>query len=49
VPKAPTPDDADASLPVDTVEMHARLTKRIAELQRERQGYWQKILKTISK
>jgi pSer/pThr/pTyr-binding forkhead associated (FHA) protein len=29
-------------------DLHAHLTQRIAELQRERQGHWQKILKAIS-
>jgi hypothetical protein len=33
---------------VDTVEFHAEITKRIAELQRERQGYWRKILSVMS-
>jgi hypothetical protein len=34
---------------MSTAEMHALLTKRIAELQKERQGYWQKILSTINR
>jgi pSer/pThr/pTyr-binding forkhead associated (FHA) protein len=33
---------------VDTVEFHAEITKRIAELQRERQGYWRRILSAMS-
>jgi len=33
---------------VDTVEFHAEITKRIAELQRERQGYWRRILSVMS-
>ena len=34
---------------VDDREMHSLLTKRIAELQRERQGYWQRILSALHK
>jgi len=30
-------------------QIHALLTQRIAQLQRERQGYWQRILSTINK
>jgi hypothetical protein len=30
-------------------ELHSVLTERIAQLQRERQGYWQRILSTINK
>jgi hypothetical protein len=30
-------------------QIHAGLTERIAQLQRERQGYWQRILSTINK
>jgi pSer/pThr/pTyr-binding forkhead associated (FHA) protein len=33
---------------VSTVEFHAEITKRIAELQRERQGYWRRILSVMS-
>ncbi len=36
------------SSPVDTAEFHAQITRRIAELQGERQGYWRKILSVIS-
>jgi pSer/pThr/pTyr-binding forkhead associated (FHA) protein len=42
-------ESARASGPSDAVELHGDLTKRIAELQRERQGYWQRILSVISK
>ena len=28
--------------------MYADLTRRITELQKERRGYWQRILKTIN-
>jgi pSer/pThr/pTyr-binding forkhead associated (FHA) protein len=34
---------------VDDRQVHSLLTKRIAELQRERQGYWQRILSAIHK
>jgi hypothetical protein len=30
-------------------QIHAHLSQRIAELQRERQGYWQRILSTINR
>jgi pSer/pThr/pTyr-binding forkhead associated (FHA) protein len=30
-------------------QIHAHLTERIAELQRQRQGYWQRILSTINR
>jgi pSer/pThr/pTyr-binding forkhead associated (FHA) protein len=40
---------AAAPMPSNNVQMHAHLSKRIAELQKERQGYWQKILNTINK
>jgi len=33
---------------VDTVEFHAQITKRIADLQRERQGYWRRILSVMT-
>jgi pSer/pThr/pTyr-binding forkhead associated (FHA) protein len=36
------------SSPVDSVMAHTQITKRIAELQRERQGYWRKILTAMS-
>jgi pSer/pThr/pTyr-binding forkhead associated (FHA) protein len=42
----PSEDGAPA---LDAAELHAVLTKRITELQRERQGYWQKILGAIGK
>ena len=29
-------------------EVYSHLTRRITELQRERQGYWQRILKVIN-
>jgi pSer/pThr/pTyr-binding forkhead associated (FHA) protein len=40
-------DEAHA-MPLDTAEFHAQITKRITELQRERQGYWRRILNVIS-
>jgi hypothetical protein len=41
------PRGPDEPLAVDTGEFHADLTQRIAQLQRERQGYWQRILQTL--
>jgi hypothetical protein len=35
--------------PTGHAELHSHLTQRIAELQRERQSYWQRILSAISK
>ena len=35
--------------PAGHAELHSHLTQRIAELQRERQSYWQRILSAISK
>jgi len=35
--------------PTSHAELHSHLTQRIAELQRERQSYWQRILSAISK
>ena len=32
----------------DSVDIYAEITRRITELQRERRGYWQRILKAIS-
>jgi hypothetical protein len=37
------------SSPMDQAKFHTDLTKRISELQRERQGYWQRILGAINK
>jgi pSer/pThr/pTyr-binding forkhead associated (FHA) protein len=50
---APTPEDPGqvGSGPIperESAEMYADLTRRITELQRERRGYWQRILKTIN-
>jgi hypothetical protein len=42
------PNNGEATA-LDDAELHAVLTKRITELQRERQGYWQKILGAIGK
>jgi pSer/pThr/pTyr-binding forkhead associated (FHA) protein len=39
----------DKDRAVEGEEIHALLTERIAELQRERQGYWQRILSTINR
>ncbi|MGZ3432324.1 MAG: hypothetical protein ACXWN0_11615, partial [Isosphaeraceae bacterium] len=35
--------------PAGHAELHSHLTRRITELQRERQSYWQKILSAINK
>jgi pSer/pThr/pTyr-binding forkhead associated (FHA) protein len=42
-PASPSPGNVDES------QVHSLLTKRIAELQRERQGYWQRILSALHK
>jgi pSer/pThr/pTyr-binding forkhead associated (FHA) protein len=42
----PRPDGANE---LDSAQLHAQLTKRIAELQRERQGYWQSIMSKMTK
>ena len=39
--------ESDETVAVGDSEMHAVLTTRIAELQRERQGYWQRILSAL--
>ncbi len=43
------PGTADKTRDRETSEVHGDLTQRITQLQRERQGYWQSILKTISR
>jgi hypothetical protein len=43
------PAGSDGASAVDDVQIHALLTKRITELQRERQGYWQKIITKMNK
>jgi hypothetical protein len=49
-PPAAGAEQHDAIRPpaVDTVAFHAQITRRIAELQRERQGYWRKILNLMA-
>jgi pSer/pThr/pTyr-binding forkhead associated (FHA) protein len=42
----PRPDGASE---LDSAQLHAQLTKRITELQRERQGYWQSIMSKMTK
>jgi hypothetical protein len=51
VPPAPgsVPPGSDGDRAVDDEQIHAHLTRRIADLQRERQGYWQRILSTINR
>ena len=39
----------DQSTGTENAELHQKLTMRINELQRERQGYWQRILTTLKK
>jgi hypothetical protein len=41
-------DGEDAAARSD-LDLHGDLTRRITELRRERQGYWQRILGAISK
>jgi pSer/pThr/pTyr-binding forkhead associated (FHA) protein len=49
-PRSVANEPSDVGVPaLDDAELHAVLTKRITELQRERQGYWQKILGAIGK
>jgi hypothetical protein len=51
VPPAPesVPPGSDGARAVDDEQIHAHLTRRIADLQRERQAYWQGILSTINR
>jgi len=48
-PRVPAPKAPDRASAADDLQLHALLTKRITELQRERQGYWQKIIKKMNK
>jgi pSer/pThr/pTyr-binding forkhead associated (FHA) protein len=43
----PAPAGSDQNAGVGESEFHALLTRRIAEIQRERQGYWKKILSAL--
>jgi pSer/pThr/pTyr-binding forkhead associated (FHA) protein len=47
--KGPASPESIQASARETSEVHALLTERIAQLQRERQGYWQRILSTINK
>jgi pSer/pThr/pTyr-binding forkhead associated (FHA) protein len=47
--KRPSPAAREGKSVMDDGQLHAQLTKRIAELQRERQGYWEKIMSTMNK
>jgi pSer/pThr/pTyr-binding forkhead associated (FHA) protein len=38
----------DPTFPKDSADMYAEITRRIAELQGQRRGYWQRILKVIN-
>jgi len=47
--RGPVPPVSDGTRAEKNEQIHALLTQRIAELQRERQGYWQRILSTINR
>jgi len=47
--KGSVPPVSDGTRAEENEQVHALLTQRIAELQRERQGYWQRILSTINR
>ncbi|MGA7500836.1 MAG: hypothetical protein WBX00_29250, partial [Isosphaeraceae bacterium] len=42
-------DVRSPATPAGHAELHSHLTRRITELQRERQSYWRKILSAINK
>jgi hypothetical protein len=42
------PPSARPTARIDSTDMYADLTRRISQLQRERRGYWQRILKAIN-
>ncbi len=48
MPEEPTKAGAGAIPVRESAEMYADLTRRITELQKQRRGYWQRILKTIN-
>jgi hypothetical protein len=59
-PPATVPESASAaspnvrskeprSSPIDPSSVHGDLTRRISKLERERYGYWQRILRAINK
>jgi hypothetical protein len=47
--KRKSPPKSDGASELDSAQLHAQLSKRITELQRERQGYWQSIMSKMSK
>jgi pSer/pThr/pTyr-binding forkhead associated (FHA) protein len=47
-PGVASPSQPDRPAPADQAQVHEVLTRRIAELQRERQGYWQRILSALN-
>ncbi len=49
IAKSPAPGQFDESPPLENSQVHAVLSQRIAQLQRERQGYWQRILSSINR
>jgi hypothetical protein len=48
IPEGPGQAGAGPTPRRESAELYADLTRRITELQRERRGYWQRILKTIN-
>jgi pSer/pThr/pTyr-binding forkhead associated (FHA) protein len=48
-PKGPAAFGSDGISAVDDAQLHAQLSQRITELQRERQGYWEKIISKMNK
>jgi pSer/pThr/pTyr-binding forkhead associated (FHA) protein len=46
--RSPASPIADGLSAVDDAQLHARLSQRITELQRERQGYWEKIMSKMT-
>ena len=47
--KGSVPPESVGTRAGENEQIHAALTQRIAQLQRERQGYWQRILSTINR
>jgi pSer/pThr/pTyr-binding forkhead associated (FHA) protein len=47
--EGPAPPASNGTRAEESEQIHVLLTRRIAELQRERKGYWQRILSTINK
>jgi hypothetical protein len=47
--KGKPPPKSDGGSELDSAQLHAQLTRRITELQHERQGYWQSIMSKMTK